>query len=184
MNGAQISPSQAEEIVTIDKQLKKLSTGDVSAFESIYEQTRKTVYFIALSVLKERSLAEDVMQSAYLNIIKNASSYRAGTNALAWIAAIVKNEALNLKKKRGHEIYIDEKVNLAVFGTAQTDDYGLLTDLARRLLPQDEFEILMLVAAAGYKRREIADMLGIPVSTVTWKFNCATEKMRKALKDR
>lgn len=96
----------------------------------------------------------------------------------------MKNEALNLKKKRGHEIYIDEKANLAVFGTAQTDDYGLLTDLARRLLPQDEFEILMLVAAAGYKRREIADMLGIPVSTVTWKFNCATEKMRKALKDR
>lgn len=85
--------------MTIDKQLKKLSTGDVSAFESIYEQTRKTVYFIALSVLKERSLAEDVMQSAYLNIIKNASSYRAGTNALAWIAAIVKNEALNLNKE-------------------------------------------------------------------------------------
>ena len=184
MNGAQIFPTRAEEIVTIDKQLKKLSTGDVSAFESIYEQTRKTAYFIALSVLKERALAEDVMQSAYLNIIKNASSYRAGTNAMAWIASIVRNEALNLKKKRDREIYVDEKANLAVFGTAQTDDYGLLTDLARRLLPQDEFEILMLVAAAGYKRREIADMLGIPVSTVTWKFNCAAEKMRKALKDR
>ena len=123
------------------------------------------------------------MQSAYLSIIKNASSYRTGTNATAWIARIARNEALNIKKKRGREIFVDEKANLAVFGTSQISDYGLLTDLARRLLPQDEFEILLLVAAAGYTRKEISEMLDIPISTVTWKFNCATEKMRKALKD-
>lgn len=169
--------------MTLEKQLKKLSNGDQSAFEYIYEQTYKTVYYIALSVLRERSLAEDVMQSAYLSVIKHASSFRRGTNVTAWIAKIAKNEALNLKKKRDREVYVDERQNLQTFGTTGIDDYGLLTDLARRILQEDEFTVLMLVAAQGYKRAEISEILGMPVSTVTYKFNCATEKMRKALQE-
>ena len=77
--------------MTLDKLMKKLSGGDESAFEQIYAQTRKTVYYIALSVVKERALAEDVMQNVYLSVLKNASQYRAGTNALAWIARITRN---------------------------------------------------------------------------------------------
>ena len=131
----------------------------------------------------DRSLAEDVMQTTYLKVIKSASSYRAGTDAVAWIKRICRNEALNLKKKRGHETYIDERENAAMFGTEQTEDYGLLVDLAKRTLPQEEFEILILVAAAGYTRREVAELKNIPISTVTYKLNCATGKMIKALQD-
>lgn len=170
--------------MSLDKLMKKFSEGDESSFENIYALTRKTVYYIALSVVKERSLAEDVMQSAYLSVIKNAGQYRAGTNAAAWIAKITKNEALMLLKKRGRETYVDESENLGVFGTEQTDDYGLLIDHARRTLPRDEFAILMLVTAEGYKRREIAEMLDIPVATVTWKYNKALENMRKTLRDK
>lgn len=167
----------------LDKQMKQLARGDVSAFESIYKKTQKAVYYTALSVLMDRSLAEDVMQTTYLKVIKSASSYRAGTDAVAWIKRICRNEALNLKKKRGHETYIDERENAAMFGTEQTEDYGLLVDLAKRTLPQEEFEILILVAAAGYTRREVAELKNIPISTVTYKLNCATGKMIKALQD-
>lgn len=169
--------------MSLDKQMKQLARGDTSAFESIYKNTQKAVYYTALSVLMDRSLAEDVMQTTYLKVIKSASSYRAGTDAVAWIKRICRNEALNLKKKRGHETYIDERENAAMFGTEQTEDYGLLVDLAKRTLPQEEFEILILVAAAGYTRREVAELKNIPISTVTYKLNCATGKMIKALQD-
>ncbi len=108
---------------------------------------------------------------------------RAGTNAAAWIARIAKNEALALKKKRGREFYVDEHENLNVFGTEQTDDFGLLTETAKKFLPEDEFLILMLAAAEGYKRREIAELLDMPVPTVTWKYKRATEKMRDIFRD-
>ena len=166
----------------LDQQLKKLANGDQSAFEHIYYQTYKLVYYIALSILKERSLAEDVMQSAYLSAIKHASSYKSGTNALAWIVRIARNEALNVKKKRGREVSVDENVHLQRFGTAVTDDYGLLTDLARQVLAEEEFTVLMLVSQS-YTRAEISEILDMPVSTVTYKFNCAAEKMRKALEE-
>lgn len=173
----------SEKQMSLDKQMKKLSNGDATAFESIYNKTKKAVYYTALSVLRDRSLAEDVMQSTYLKVIQNASSYREGTDVAAWITRISRNEALNLKKKRGHELYVDERENEGAFGTRRTDDYGLIIDLARKTLPQDEFEVLILVAAAGYKRREVAELMEIPLSTVTYKLNCATKKMIMALQD-
>ncbi len=173
----------SEAAVSLDKHMKRLSGGDASALESIYKKTHKAVHYTALSILKERSLAEDVMQTTYLKVIKNARKYRNGTNVAAWVLSISRNEALNLKKKRGRETYVDERENASLFGSQNTDDYGLIIDLARRTLPQDEFEILLLVAAAGYKRREISEMLALPVSTVTYKLTCATDKMLKALED-
>ncbi len=167
----------------LDKQMKRLANGDATAFEAVYKKTKKAVYYTALAILKDPSLAEDVMQSTYLKVIKSAYSYREGTDVAAWIARISRNEALNLKKKRGHELYVDERANEGVFGSGQTEDYGLLLDLARNTLPQDEYEVLILVAAAGYKRREIAELMEIPLSTVTYKLNCATKKMIQALQD-
>ena len=169
--------------MTLDKLMKKLSGGDESAFEQVYAKTRKTVFYIALSIVKERALAEDVMQNVYLSVLKNAAQYRAGTNAVAWIARITRNEALKTVKSRGRVSYVDEEQNLNMFGTQQTDDYSLLIDLAKKILDEDEFVILMLVTASGYKRREISEILDMPLPTVTWKFNCALDKMRKSLSE-
>lgn len=169
--------------MTLDKLMKKLLDGDEAAFGQIYAQTRKTVYYIALSVVKERALAEDVMQNVYLSVLKSCAQYRSGTNAAAWIAKITRNEALKVRNSRVRVSYVDERQSPEVFGTQQTDDYALLIDLAKSILTEDEFVILMLVTAAGYKRREIAVMLDMPVPTVTWRFNKAIEKMRKSLEE-
>ncbi|MDE7301206.1 MAG: RNA polymerase sigma factor, partial [Clostridia bacterium] len=113
-----------------------------------------------------------------------ARQYRKGSNAKAWIARITRNEALNLRRSNVREEYVDETENAELFGTEQTDDYGLLIDMARKILPTDELAVLLLAMSDGYKRREIAEMLDMPVSTVTWKYNNAIKKMREALKDR
>lgn len=39
----------------------------------------------------------------------------------------------------------------------------------------------MLCHVAGYKRREVAEMLGMPIGTVTWKNNEALKKLRAKL---
>ncbi len=167
--------------VQLDGLIVALAKGEKTAFKELYEQTKKTVYYIALSVVRDRSLAEDVMQSTYLNVIRYAGRYESGRSPRAWIAKIARNEALNVKKKRDRDVFVDEKENLLLFGTVETDDYGLLVDLARKILPEEEFAILMLVTAEGYKRREIAKMLSMPLATVTWKYGKALKTMKKAL---
>ena len=84
--------------MALDKYIKKLINGDASAFDEIYNQTRKSVYYAALAVLRDKALAEDVMQTTYMRVLKSIQSYTLGTNASAWIIKIAKNEALNIKK--------------------------------------------------------------------------------------
>ena len=169
--------------MSIDEALQQIAAGDSSALEEVYRRTRRTVYYIALSVLRERMLAEDVMQSTYLKVLSNAARYRKGTNARAWIARIAKNEAISVWRKRRQEVSVDEREEQALFGSVAADEYGMLIDLARRVLGRHEFAVLLLSAAEGYKRREIAQMLGMPLPTVTWHYGRAVEKMQKALRE-
>lgn len=170
-------------MVTLNKLMNELIEGNQTAFDGIYVKTKKSVYYTALSILRERSLAEDVMQTTYLKVLRNKHSYRKDTNAAAWINRIARNEALNLKKSRGREQFLDEAENLPLFGSEEQGDYGFLIDVARRILDDAEFSILMYVTACGFKRREIGQILDIPISTVTWKYKNALSKMRKALKE-
>ena len=167
--------------MALDIFIKKFINGDASAFDEIYNRTRTSVYYVALSVLRDKALAEDVMQTTYMRVLKNIQSYTLGTNAAAWIVKIAKNEALNVKKVRMREQYVDERENPALFGVYEPDSCGELTDMAKRLLPDDEFSILMLVSVCGYKRKEIGKMLDMPIPTVTWKYQNALSKMRRAL---
>ena len=167
--------------MALDKFIKKFMNGDASAFDEIYNRTRKSVYYVALSILRDKTLAEDVMQTTYLRVLKNIQSYVLGTNASAWIIKIAKNEAINMKKVRMREQSVDEYENLTLFGVNEPDTYGELIDLAKRLLADDEFSILMLVTACGYKRKEIGKMFDMPTPTVTWKYQNALLKIRNAL---
>ena len=167
--------------MALDKYIKRFINGDASAFDEIYNRTRKSVYYVALSILRDKALAEDVMQTTYMRVLKNIQSYALGTNASAWIIKIAKNEAINMKKVRMREQSVDEYENLALFVVNEPDTYGELTDLAKRLLADDEFSILMLVTACGYKRKEIGKMFDMPIPTVTWKYQNALLKLRNAL---
>ena len=43
------------------------------------------VYYVALSILRDKALAEDVMQTTYMRVLKNIQGYALSTNASAWI---------------------------------------------------------------------------------------------------
>lgn len=167
--------------MTLDKLIEKFINGDKSAFDEIYSKTQKSVYYVALSIVKDKTIAEDIMQTTYLKVLQNITSYEQGTNAAAWIVKIAKNESINYIKCAQKVEFVDERENLELFGTSETDEYGLLIDIAKNNLTDDEFAIMMLVVVSGYKRREIAKMLDMPLPTVTWKYTHAILKMRKYL---
>lgn len=163
----------------LDSLIPRLAQGDNAAFEQLYNDTYKAVYYMALSVTHNRALAEDVMQITYMNIIKNASSYCVGTNALAWILRITKNAALNIIKTTNRENCVDTNNLVQNYESAQ-DESALLVDLARKTLPDDVFAILIFTLC-GYKRREISEIMEMPTSTVSYKYKLALTQLRCAL---
>ena len=162
----------------LERHIAMLREGDNSAFDYIYEQTNRTVYFCILYIVREKMTAEDIMQETYVRAITSLGQYGAGTNFSAWLCTIAKSIALNHIKKYKREVPTDFNEQSHKYGSAETH-LPYIFDLASKILAEDEYEILMLCQVAGYKRREVAQMLGIPIGTVTWKNNEALKKLKK-----
>lgn len=164
----------------LERHVSRLKEGDAGAFDYIYEHTHRAVYFAVFYILRDKMLAEDVLQETFVRALSAVGQYRAGTNFTAWIVSVGKSLALTLLKKRGKEVATDFNADPHSLGTSETE-LPFVFDLAAKVLSEEEYEIVMLCHVAGYKRREVAEMTGMPVSTVTWKNNEALKKLKAAL---
>ena len=164
----------------LERKVEALRQGDGAAFDAVYEYTHRPAYFAALYIVRDKMHAEDVLQETYVKAMRSLSQYKAGTNFTAWICSIARSLALNHLKKNRREIPTDFDADAYKFGTEEAH-IPYLFDLAARVLSEDEYEIVMLCQISGYKRREVAELLGIPVGTVTWKNNEALKKLKRAL---
>ena len=134
---------------------------------------------MALSVLKDRGLAEEIMQETYIRMLKNIDSFDDGKNAMNWLLTMAKNLAINLYNRNKREIITDPSL-VAPDAQYTMRDNGLI-DMALKNLSQTEFNVLTLCELKGYKRREVAQMLDMPIGTVTWHYNRALKKLREIL---
>ena len=167
----------------LDKKVAEYMAGDRRAFDYIYECTNRAVYFSALYIVRDKAYAEDIMQETYMRALGALESYSRGTNFTAWLARIAKNLALNHVKKGARETACDftDEAEIRRYGTKETE-LPFIFDVAAKVLDEQQYEIVMLCHVAGYKRREVAEMLSLPIGTVTWKNNEALKKLKEVLK--
>ncbi len=90
---------QEDELQKINNFILYVAKGYPQALEAIYENIGGRMLSVAFSVLKDRYLAEDVVQDSFLKIAKNARRFEPGTNGIAWICKIVRNTALDYLKR-------------------------------------------------------------------------------------
>ena len=164
----------------LEKKIAELKSGRQEAFDYIYEHTHRAVYFSVLKIVRDKMHAEDILQETFLRAVRALDQYRTGTNFVAWIRQIGRSLAYNHLKKYRREVTTDFEADAHRYGTRETE-LPYIFDLAAEVLPDDEYEIVMLCQVAGYKRREAAHMLGLPIGTVTWKNNRALAKLRQIL---
>src|SRR5258707_68704 len=84
--------------------LRACATGDSAALARLYEATSAQLFGLALRIVRRRELAEEVVQDAFLSAWRHAGRYdeRRGT-AMAWLATIVRNRALDQLRRLGRE---------------------------------------------------------------------------------
>ena len=159
----------------LEKKVEKLKAGDAAAFEFIYEKTHRALYFAVLYILKEKAAAEDIVQDTYLRAYNNLDKFGGG-NFTGWLVKMGRNLALNYLEKRRREVPLEYAPPLP----PQENDL-FIYDLAAKILNEDEYRIVMLCQVAGYKRREVAAMMELPIGTVTWRNNEALKKLKAEL---
>ncbi len=155
----------------LEKAVHKLKEGDSRAFDYIYDKTYKVVFFVAFRILGDKHAAEDVVQDTYLKAVTNIHGYNAD-NFTAWITTIARNGALNeynrTKRQSATDFSAEGDFREGNFSMPDEDSFGLIS-AAKKLLDETDYRIVVMCAIAGYKRREAAKTLGMPVSTVSYR---------------
>lgn len=169
----------------IEQYVRAVQQGDEQAFAELYALTKKGVFAFAYSIVGDRATAEDVLQETYIKVKLNICSYAPNTNFSAWLLQIAKNIAYNSIKKSKREMVCDNdtlsaKAHLDACSSAEYTD---VLQVVNRVLAKEDKTILLMHAVGGYKHREIAKILDLPLGTVTWKYKNALKTVQKAIEE-
>jgi RNA polymerase sigma factor (sigma-70 family) len=150
-----------------DSMLGAIAAGELAALEALYRDLRVAVFAVALAVVRDWALAEDVLQDTFVRVAERASTYRPGTRPRAWVLAIARNLAVDAVRRRRDPGWMDDRAE-------EADPLrGLVVTHALMALGPPEREIVALHALGGLTHGEIGAQLGIPPGTVRWKYRAA-----------
>ena len=162
--------------------LPRVGQGDTSALEALYVQTERAVYALALSILRDPEKAQDVTQEVYLKVRAAAHLYVPQGKPLAWLFTITKNLCRDVQRTRGRTDQAPEGLeDVARFSYVSDPTDRLVLEAALKALGDEERQVVLLHAVSGLKHREIAQDLGLPLSTVLSRYNRALKKLKRYL---
>ncbi len=162
----------------LDQWIWRVSLGDREALTELYQATATPVYAYALSILKNRQDAEDVLQECYVAICRSAVSYTRQEKPMAWIMTITRNLCLKLLRQQKRYIPLEDTY-FAVEHTSLDD--RLLLHGCMNLLSDQDRQIVVLHAIAGCTHAQIGKQLGLKTGTVLSKYHRSIQKLRQSL---
>ena len=164
----------------LNRLVRQLQHGDMSVFDAIYHDTKSLVYYTILRILRDKSLAEDIMQDAYLKALEKIHSFKPTYSFQSWIVMIAKNLALNEYNRRKRELSFDPSEDEYIFGSEErSPEQQMIVAEMLESLNDVEQEIVILHVIGDMKHREIAALLNKPLGTVTWTYQQAIQKLRE-----
>ncbi len=169
--------------------LTEVARGNKSAFARLYGLTHAKLLGVALRILRDRALAEDVLQESYLKVWRHAASYNpAIASPMTWMATIVRHGAIDALRKRQIEAFGSEDEISAVPSNDPdpVDEMHLarlrpkaLAAFAR--LPEDKRRLIMLAYLRDRSRHDLSIRLGIPANTVKTHLRRALLELRATM---
>ena len=116
-SGAQPRPERGGELPAHDLAAANLvdlmartATGDQAAFAELYDLTNRRVYGIVLKVLRSPEQAQEVSQEVYVEVWKQASTYKAEKGSvIAWMATMAHRRAVDRVRSVSSEVARDER---------------------------------------------------------------------------
>ncbi|MBU1144013.1 MAG: RNA polymerase sigma factor [Firmicutes bacterium] len=161
--------------------IQELKTRNYQSFDTFYNLTKNQVFYAIISVVKDKDLAEDIMQDTYVKFLEKIDQYKDGANPYAYLSTIARNLAINLYNQRKREVYSEEIFETIASPEVKDDEEDIFKILD--LLEPDEKEVVTLHIVNDLKFREIAPIVDKPLGTVLWIYNKAIKKLKEKVGD-
>ena len=182
-----------------DELMDRLERRDMGAFEALYDRYGDLVYSVALRVVGDTYVAEDVAQDVFLRLWRRPEQFDLNRGKfVTWLMSVTRNRSIDERRSRGrrlrHEALPAAEDEEAVLPSGnERDDPALATVLsderaavreAMDVLPAEQNLAIQLAYFGGLTQQEIANKLGQPLGTVKTRIRLGMQKMRGALEER
>lgn len=170
--------------------LAGVADGDEELTVAFVRRFQRTVYGVALSVLGDTRLAEDVAQQAFERAWRHARTYDARRAAVGtWLTTITRNLAIDTARTRRPEPVDPDELLLRVAGGESPERAVLRDEAARSLrsalitLPSSQARAVVLAGIVGLSASQVAEAENIPLGTAKTRIRTAMRRLRQALTD-
>jgi RNA polymerase sigma-70 factor, ECF subfamily len=167
--------------------VQRCAEGDTASFRQLYDEQSARLNGIALRITRQPALAAEVVHDSFVSVWQFAGSFDPTRGSPeAWLTSIVRHRALDMVRRRGHEITGMELPDQA---DQEPDPLARLAGSAegaelRRCLGELEEDKRSLIAMAfmnGYSHTQLAAKLGIPLGTVKSSVRRGLASLRRCL---
>ncbi len=174
-----------------DKQLlKKIAIGDEEAFVIIFHAWRNKLYFFILRIVENSESAEDIVQDIFVKLWQDRAKLTQVDNLGAYLFRMAQNQAISGMRRMAHYTLIIAELKKDIKESGVTVDdslsekqlYDKLQDIIERLPPRQK-AIYKMSREEGMKQDEIANRLGISISTIQNHMTAALSTIKQKIHD-
>jgi len=170
--------------------LLRVANGQLDALQDLYDTYRTMAYSIALRITADASLAEDVVQDAFLGAWRNAARYAEGKGSVkTWLLSIVHHRAVDAVRRRRPTSELPEPETTPPASLTLPDIWPEVAGnldraaiaVALETLSGVQREAIELAYFGGLTQQEIAARTGTPLGTVKSRIRLGLLALRRAL---
>lgn len=182
-----------------DELMDCLVRRDISAFEALYDRYGDLVYSVALRVVGDTHVAEDVTQDVFVRVWRRPEQFDLQRGKfVTWLLSVTRNRSIDERRSASRRIRHealpspDEEEDVLPSGK-ERDDPAIETVLAderaavraaMEVLPPEQKLAIHLAYFGGLTQQEVANKLGQPLGTVKTRIRLGMQKMRGELEER
>jgi RNA polymerase sigma-70 factor, ECF subfamily len=167
--------------------MRRIADKDETALAVVYDRYARLVYSVALRVLRDTDLAEEVSQDIFYQLWRTAFAFNPSRGSLSgWLLVCTRNRAISRLRGRAFEPAAELREHVGVLNVNLEDDLAQAQQISRvraaleKLQPAQR-QALELAYFEGLTHTEIARRTGEPLGTVKTRLRAAVEFLKKAL---
>ncbi len=167
--------------------IERIAAGDKSAMQVLFTRHQVRVYRFALRLVRNETMAEDLVSDTFLDVWRHAGKFKAQSATSTWLLAITRFKALTALRRRPDEEADDDaatKVEDPADDPERAIEKKNRCEILRNCvttLSRAHREIIDLVYYHEKSIEEVAEILGLPKSTVKTRMFYARKQLSQQL---
>ena len=169
--------------------LHQIAAGDQQAFKMLYNHFYKRLYHFALSMVKIKESAEEIIEDVFIRIWQQGANLPEIRNLKVYLYTAAKNTSLNYLSKRANESITEpfDHIHIEFSESASPEQLMITAEMFNKIrlsvetLPPRCKMIFKLIREDGLKYKEVSQILNISVNTIDAQMAIAVSRIAAAL---